>query len=127
METPGCTTIKELADFLKIPESKTAKAVFQVATIDGEERFVFALLRGDHELNETKLANAGETVADVIDGLYVSRDMLQRTREGFTGRPDLASADKGRRLFDTIVDQLVITAQKLLSQPLGTEYQDFVE
>ena len=58
VETPGCTTIKELADFLKIPESKTAKAVFQVATIDGEERFVFVLLRGDHELNETKLANA---------------------------------------------------------------------
>ena len=78
-------------------------------------------------VDQTKLANAGETVADVIDGLYVSRDMLQRTREGFTGRPDLASADKGRRLFDTIVDQLVITAQKLLSQPLGTEYQDFVE
>jgi prolyl-tRNA synthetase len=58
VETPGCTTIKELAEFLKIPESKTAKAVFLVGMIEGEERFVFALLRGDHELNETKLANA---------------------------------------------------------------------
>jgi prolyl-tRNA synthetase len=60
VETPGCTTIKELADFLKIPESKTAKAVFLMATVAGEDRFVFALLRGDHELNETKLANAVE-------------------------------------------------------------------
>ena len=58
VETPDCTTIEGLAEFLKIPASKTAKAVFQVAEIDGEERFIFALIRGDHELSETKLANA---------------------------------------------------------------------
>ncbi len=60
--TPHTKTIADLADFLDIPESRTAKAVFLMATIpDGKnltEKFVFAILRGDMELNETKLTNA---------------------------------------------------------------------
>jgi len=65
--TPGCKTIADLARFLDIPEAKTAKAVFMVATLttegkDGtpgeEQKLVTAVVRGDMELNETKLANA---------------------------------------------------------------------
>lgn len=60
--TPDCKTIADLAQFLNIPESKTAKAVFMVATMTENqqtvERFVFVVVRGDMELNETKLANA---------------------------------------------------------------------
>ena len=60
--TPHMTTIAGLAEFLGVPKSRTAKAVFMVATItEGDqdvERFVFAVVRGDMELNETKLANA---------------------------------------------------------------------
>jgi len=60
--TPEMKTIEALANFLGVPESKTAKAVFMVATIpEGEgsqDRFVFAVVRGDTELNETKLTNA---------------------------------------------------------------------
>jgi prolyl-tRNA synthetase len=56
--TPGADTIETLARSLDIPESRTAKAVFVVATVEGSERFVFAVVRGDMELNETKLANA---------------------------------------------------------------------
>ncbi len=60
--TPDTKTIEDLAAFLGIPQSKTAKAVFMVATItEGEEdvqKFVFAVVRGDMDLNETKLANA---------------------------------------------------------------------
>jgi prolyl-tRNA synthetase len=60
--TPDCKTIAELADFLQLPASKTAKAILLMATIeqDGEieEKFIFAVVRGDMELNETKLANA---------------------------------------------------------------------
>ena len=62
VSTPGVDTIAALADFLEIPQSRTAKALFLVATIeqDGEEKqqFVFVVLRGDMELNETKLSNA---------------------------------------------------------------------
>lgn len=60
--TPEMTTIEGLANFLNISKAKTAKAVFMVATIpEGEssvDRFVFAVVRGDMELNETKLSNA---------------------------------------------------------------------
>ncbi|MDA0710617.1 MAG: proline--tRNA ligase [bacterium] len=57
IETPNCKTIEEVASFLNVPASQTAKAVFFVGTIDGEDRLIFALIRGDHELNETKLGN----------------------------------------------------------------------
>ena len=56
--TPETDTIDSLARLMEIPKSRTAKAVFQVATVGGEERFVFAVVRGDMDLNETKLANA---------------------------------------------------------------------
>ncbi len=60
--TPGTTTIESLAAFLNIPTAKTAKAVFMMATVsDGEgetEKFVLAIVRGDMEVNETKLGNA---------------------------------------------------------------------
>jgi prolyl-tRNA synthetase len=60
--TPETKTIEALADLLSIAKSQTAKAVFMVATLpEGEasvERFVFAVVRGDMEVNETKLANA---------------------------------------------------------------------
>jgi len=56
--TPNCKTIEEVAAFLNVPETQTAKAVFFVGLIDGEEKLIFAVVRGDHELNETKLGNA---------------------------------------------------------------------
>jgi len=60
--TPGAATIEELTRCFNVPAAKTAKAVFVVATLNEEgkdvEKFVLATLRGDLELNETKLANA---------------------------------------------------------------------
>jgi len=53
--TPGTTTIATLARHLGIGEDRTAKAAFFV-TADG--RLVTAIVRGDHEVNETKLVNA---------------------------------------------------------------------
>ena len=62
IETPNMQTIEELAAFLDIPTRKTSKAVFMMATTgEGEaqqDRFVLAVIRGDMEVNETKLANA---------------------------------------------------------------------
>lgn len=60
--TPHCTTIEDLAKLLNVPKSKTAKAVFMVATITQKDKdvdkFIFAVVRGDMDVNETKLANA---------------------------------------------------------------------
>jgi prolyl-tRNA synthetase len=60
--TPGTTTIARLASFLSISHSRTAKAAFFVAA-DG--RLVTAIVRGDHEVNETKLANAAGAMAGI--------------------------------------------------------------
>ena len=77
VHTPDCKSIEELANFLGVSKAKTAKAVFFMATIpqdpkglapfggasrrplgSDQEQFIFAVIRGDMELNETKLANA---------------------------------------------------------------------
>ena len=56
VETPNCKTIADLAGFLGVPTSRTAKAVFLVANVAGEgDRFVFAIVRGDTALNEVRL------------------------------------------------------------------------
>jgi prolyl-tRNA synthetase len=54
IETPSTTTIAALADYLGIDEARTAKAAFFVA---GDGRLVTAIVRGDYEVNETKLVN----------------------------------------------------------------------
>ncbi len=58
VSTPGTKTIQDLAALLNIPAAKTAKAVFMMAERDDTEEFVLAVIRGDMEVNETKLANA---------------------------------------------------------------------
>ena len=58
--TPGVYTIADLTAFLKVPPEKTAKAVFLSAEVANRDMplLVFAVLRGDMALNETKLTNA---------------------------------------------------------------------
>jgi len=60
VETPNATTIDELTDFLKIDSNQTAKAVLVMAEpLDGGAPFpVFAVVRGDLEINDVKLMNA---------------------------------------------------------------------
>lgn len=51
--TPDCMSISDLATFLNIPESMTMKTVCYVAG----DRMVLAVVRGDVDINEVKLAN----------------------------------------------------------------------
>jgi|LDZU01.1.fsa_nt_gi prolyl-tRNA synthetase len=55
--TPEKKTIADLVNYLNIPADRTAKAVFMMAEIEGAWQLVLALLRGDLELNETKLSH----------------------------------------------------------------------
>ncbi|MBB16843.1 proline--tRNA ligase [Candidatus Poribacteria bacterium] len=57
IETPGQKTIEEVSNFLGIHKSQTLKAVFYVTN----DSLIFAAIRGDFEVNETKLANALNT------------------------------------------------------------------
>ncbi len=54
VHTPGKKTIEEVAAFLGAKPEDTGKAVFYVGT-DGA--LVFAMIRGDFEVNESKLCN----------------------------------------------------------------------
>ena len=54
--TPGTGTIEELCEFLHIPAENTAKAV--VYQRNADDSYVVAFIRGDLDINETKLTNA---------------------------------------------------------------------
>ena len=57
--TPHTATIADLAAFLGIGTDRTAKATFFVT---GDGRLITAIVRGDFEVNETKLVNAVKAV-----------------------------------------------------------------
>ena len=52
--TPGKKTIEEVADFLHVKPENTGKAVFYS---DMEGKLIFVMIRGDFEVNESKLQN----------------------------------------------------------------------
>lgn len=54
IHTPNCSSIEEVASFLGILPRQTAKVVFYDQDSDG--KLVMALIRGDREVNEAKLA-----------------------------------------------------------------------
>ena len=54
VHTPGQKTIEEVAKFLGVKADQTGKAVFYAGP-DG--KLIFVLIRGDFEVNETKLQN----------------------------------------------------------------------
>jgi prolyl-tRNA synthetase len=57
--TPGVRTIEDLTTFPGGAEAdRQIKTLVYVSTRDGEQEFVLALLRGDHQLHETKLSDA---------------------------------------------------------------------
>ncbi len=60
--TPGTDTIAALAGFLGVGTDRTAKAAF-FTTANG--RLVTAIVRGDFEVNETKLVNAVKAVGGI--------------------------------------------------------------
>jgi prolyl-tRNA synthetase len=62
--TPGVRTIEDLTTFPGGAEAaRQIKSLVFVATIDGEPRPVLVLLRGDHQLHETKLADSLRSTA----------------------------------------------------------------
>jgi prolyl-tRNA synthetase len=92
--TPGIYTIEALAGHLGIPQAKTCKAVFYSA--DG--RPLFVAIRGDMEVNETKLRRA----AGCVDLHYMTEEEV--IAAGFV--PGSASA-VGLREARIVADELV--------------------
>src|SRR5579872_2500450 len=59
VSTPGLTTVADVARLLELPEGALMKAYPVLAPEDGgqEPRMLLVLVRGDHRVNEVKLAN----------------------------------------------------------------------
>jgi prolyl-tRNA synthetase len=72
VETPGQRTIEELVSFLGIPADRTLKAVFYMA----DTKPVFVAIRGDLEVNETKLRNA----VHALDVRLMAEDEVRSSR-----------------------------------------------
>ncbi len=54
LDTPGQTTIEDVANYLGVEKKQTLKAVFYST----DESLIFAAIRGDIEVNETKLRSS---------------------------------------------------------------------
>ncbi len=53
VQTPECGTIAQLAEFMKMPQQKTAKALMYTRLSDG--KLIFVIVRGDLQMSEAKL------------------------------------------------------------------------
>lgn len=104
-------------------------------TLDGDHKFVGHACEFETSMImhlrpelvvESELADAGQLIPDRLHGFYVARDLYQRTRQGCTGRPDLATAEKGAELFAGIVERLTAAINTMLQQPLATDYESFL-
>ncbi len=102
--TPGCTSIREVAQFLGVPEAKTAKAVFYK---HGGE-LIFVVIRGDLEVNEAKLVR-----------VVGAAELVRATEEEISAVgavPGYASPIGLRRQkLKVIVDQSVAAARNLVA------------
>ena len=88
VNTPGTKTIEAVADFLGMPQKKTIKALLFVTYDEegNEKEYVAAFVRGDRELNMTKLINALNIPEHAIEFADEAK-MSQKTGcvGGFTG------------------------------------------
>ena len=65
IETPGCKTIEDVCAFLESDVRTSCKAV--VYQKNSDDKFVVAFVRGDYEVNETKLRNiVGEEIHTAV-------------------------------------------------------------
>jgi prolyl-tRNA synthetase len=104
VETPGATTIDALATFLGISTSRTAKAAFFVT---GDGRFVVAIVRGDFDVNETKLVNAVKATGGLRPAQ--AEEIVARGMQAGYGSPI------GARDAVVVVDELVMRSPNLVA------------
>ena len=109
--TPDAHTIAMLAEYLRIPVEKTIKAV---AYQTEEDVLILAFLRGDHEVNEVKLANAVGA-----QELRMADDAAIRAAGGFPGFMSPIGIKEGTCI---VVDE---TAMRMHNAVSGANEQDF--
>ena len=110
--TPGTHTIALLAEHLKVPVEKTIKAV---AYQTEDDTLILAFLRGDHEVNEVKLANAVPGARE----LRMADEAAIRAAGGCPGFMSPIGIAEGTHI---VVDE---TAMRMHNAVSGANEQDF--
>lgn len=129
IRTPDSDTIESLANYLKIPKEKTAKALMFQRISD--QKFIFVVIRGDMFLSEAKLRNlVGElkqaTYDDVVragatpgyaspiglkDALIIVDDLIAKSPNLVAGANDpgyhLLNVNYGRDYQAEIINDIV--------------------
>lgn len=112
VRTPHSKTIADVAAFLGVDAAHTCKAVFYR---DSQDHLVFVNIRGDLEVNETKLA---KVVKD--NGLAFAGDELIREAGAVPGYASLYGLDVTK--FRAIVDPSVVNSPNLV---VGANEEEF--
>ncbi|MGJ0355295.1 proline--tRNA ligase [Aliarcobacter cryaerophilus] len=87
VETPNCTTIEDVTNFLSVSKEQTIKAVIKKAIFKDESKIVVFFVRGSDELEDTKAQNS-------IDALELIDATLDEIKDagvvaGYCGLVDL--------------------------------------
>jgi prolyl-tRNA synthetase len=140
VDTPGMRTIAELASFLAVPETRTAKAVFYEARLapeagskksevrEPDRVAVFVAIRGDMEVNEVKLKNAlGAIELAPMDESAVAKAGFVAGSAGAVGVSGRRTADRpavetsrrdvstGGGVVKVVADELVTRERNLVA------------
>ncbi len=107
VHTPGTKTIEDLANYLQSTAEACGKGVFFSAQVEGVQKVILAVVRGDMEVNEVKLQN-----------LIRSKALLPATNEeirGIGAVPGYASPigiDREKAIV--VVDDLIPPSMNLI-------------
>ena len=122
VHTPGIKTIEELAEFLDVPVSKTVKAVFYAPESSTDGEIVFVSIRGDLEVNETKLRNAmGGAEPRLATPAEVAAAGLVAGSASAIGL-DADDGPRSRVKITSIVDDSVVDSPNLVAGANKTDY-----
>ncbi|MGL4484014.1 MAG: proline--tRNA ligase, partial [Anaerovoracaceae bacterium] len=118
VHTPNTKTIEEVSEFLGIDKTETLKALlFAIFDEEGKENgFVAAFIRGDRELNMTKLINALDIPEHAIE--FANEEKIGAVTAavpGFTG-------PLGLKNCKIIVDSEIVTAKNLCAGANKADY-----
>ena len=115
VETPNTKTIKELSEFLNIPEEKTVKAVMLKEVLEDKVNYVLALIRGDLDVNEIKLKNT-------INASLELEMMTEEECEKFGIVPGFAGSYEKKEGLTVVIDE---TVKYVRNFALGANKKDY--
>jgi prolyl-tRNA synthetase len=122
VHTPEIKTIEALARFLDVPVSKTVKAVFYAPETSENDEIIFVSIRGDLEVNETKLRNAmGGTEPRLATPREVAAAGLVAGSASAIGL-DAADGPRSRVKITSISDDSVVNSPNLVAGANKTDY-----